>query len=358
MTAKYANIQSMIQARIEQGELAPGDPLPSEREMAVMYGVSRITIRGALDKLEQEGYVIRRQGAGTFVEPAAARSATSDVYLVGVRHKNDAKAFLEEVGECLSAALLKRKQRVVLMTVPEGRSLIDYCGVHDVDFQRWHRVLFAGYIPTDSEIRLLREYGCRMVLIGRPQGKELIPYVEGDHHTGAKVMTRHFLEHGCRRIALLAGPNSLYINPLRINGFREAHAEAGLDCDESLIVEGVAWQRESGEAFAEMLLGQPRLPDAALIFGDWAFLGAYMKFREHGVRIPQDLRLGMGDWFSWLERIVDLSVAALYEDRQSMVDLALDIMDRQDRSELVPMAHRLSVLFRPGHSCGCDSLQE
>jgi GntR family transcriptional regulator len=47
--------------------LAVGDSIPSERQLAGDLGVSRLTVRAALDELVREGYLMRRRGAGTFV---------------------------------------------------------------------------------------------------------------------------------------------------------------------------------------------------------------------------------------------------------------------------------------------------
>ena len=54
--------------------LATGDSIPSERQLGVDLGVSRLTVRAALDELVREGYLVRRRGAGTFVaEPKVAK---------------------------------------------------------------------------------------------------------------------------------------------------------------------------------------------------------------------------------------------------------------------------------------------
>jgi GntR family transcriptional regulator len=54
--------------------LSPGDAIPSERQLSVDLGVSRLTVRAALDDLVREGYLLRRRGAGTFVsEPKVAK---------------------------------------------------------------------------------------------------------------------------------------------------------------------------------------------------------------------------------------------------------------------------------------------
>ncbi|HEY8646908.1 MAG TPA: GntR family transcriptional regulator [Gaiellaceae bacterium] len=54
--------------------LSVGDAIPAERQLGIDLGVSRLTVRAALDDLVREGYVVRRHGAGTFVaEPKVAK---------------------------------------------------------------------------------------------------------------------------------------------------------------------------------------------------------------------------------------------------------------------------------------------
>jgi GntR family transcriptional regulator len=65
----YKRIQGTILKRLESGQLKPGDPVSSERELARIHSVSLMTARHALAGLEGEGLVVRRPGAGTFVAP-------------------------------------------------------------------------------------------------------------------------------------------------------------------------------------------------------------------------------------------------------------------------------------------------
>ena len=65
----YQRIQGTIRKRIQAGELLPGDPVASERELARAHRVSLMTARHALASLEREGLVQRRRGVGTFVAP-------------------------------------------------------------------------------------------------------------------------------------------------------------------------------------------------------------------------------------------------------------------------------------------------
>lgn len=61
-------LQRMIIGRIESSEYLPGEAIPSERRFAELYGVSRQTIRNAIDRLVSQRYLYRVQGKGTFVK--------------------------------------------------------------------------------------------------------------------------------------------------------------------------------------------------------------------------------------------------------------------------------------------------
>jgi GntR family transcriptional regulator len=65
----YKQIQNAIRRRIDSGQLKPGNPVPSERELARLHKVSLMTARHALSELTRDGIVERRHGAGTFVAP-------------------------------------------------------------------------------------------------------------------------------------------------------------------------------------------------------------------------------------------------------------------------------------------------
>ncbi|MBW2478116.1 MAG: FadR family transcriptional regulator [Deltaproteobacteria bacterium] len=60
-------IVEQIKILISQGDLKPGDRLPSERELATMLGVSRPSVRESIMVLEAMGFLESRQGGGTFV---------------------------------------------------------------------------------------------------------------------------------------------------------------------------------------------------------------------------------------------------------------------------------------------------
>lgn len=61
----YYQIMEQLKTQIKNGELQPDMPLPSEREYAEQFGISRMTVRQALSNLVNEGLLYRLKGRGT-----------------------------------------------------------------------------------------------------------------------------------------------------------------------------------------------------------------------------------------------------------------------------------------------------
>ncbi len=73
----YAQLRDRLKAEILDGSRLPGARLPSESELTAQYGVSRITVRQALNDLQKEGLVVKAHGKGSFVaQPAVAQDLT------------------------------------------------------------------------------------------------------------------------------------------------------------------------------------------------------------------------------------------------------------------------------------------
>lgn len=72
--ALYHQLVDLLQERIETC-MIPHDKLPSERELTAQYGVSRTTVRLALQELENRGSIYRRHGKGTFVSDIKKEAA-------------------------------------------------------------------------------------------------------------------------------------------------------------------------------------------------------------------------------------------------------------------------------------------
>lgn len=80
----YAQLVTSFREDIESGEWSPGHKLPSERELCELFGVSRITVRRALDEAAKSGLVDRVHGVGNFVASTKMRQSLPDLKSFGI----------------------------------------------------------------------------------------------------------------------------------------------------------------------------------------------------------------------------------------------------------------------------------
>jgi GntR family transcriptional regulator len=79
-TPLYHKIFTVLREQILENQFPPEAPLPSEMDLARQFSVSRITIRKAMERLEQQGLITRQRGRGTFAaRPVTQRAVQADV---------------------------------------------------------------------------------------------------------------------------------------------------------------------------------------------------------------------------------------------------------------------------------------
>ena len=112
---KYVQIQNYILQKIESGEYAAGDKIPSETELARQFDVSRLTVNTAVKELANSGIVERVQGKGTFVRFVPGQSFSSPMAFSGgikiapFEHSNNKPHRLLEHGVIKADAALCQK---------------------------------------------------------------------------------------------------------------------------------------------------------------------------------------------------------------------------------------------------------
>jgi LacI family transcriptional regulator len=130
--------------------------------------------------------------------------------------------------------------------------------------------------------------GVNCVLALRTDGKTLSSV--GDDRLGGYFATRHLLDLGHRRIGLIAGPAFASSSLGRVEGYRQAMAEAGAPVDPALIV-GSTFGIDSGAEAAEALMRLPHPPTAIFAVNDNTAIGAFSTIRRLGLSVPEDVSL-------------------------------------------------------------------
>ena len=142
----------------------------------------------------------------------------------------------------------------------------------------------------------LLKRGTPTVLLGhRAPFCEQFVNVETDDISASFTITKHLLDLGHKRIAFFAGPPAAPSSHERIEGYRRALREAGIDPDDKLIFNAGGTIEEGEKAALQMLQETPGVT-AVQAANDLVAIGAATVFLGQGLKIPQDLSLaGFGN---------------------------------------------------------------
>ncbi|MFI6365230.1 LacI family DNA-binding transcriptional regulator [Nocardia sp. NPDC050630] len=110
----------------------------------------------------------------------------------------------------------------------------------------------------------------------------------GDDHLGGYLATRHLIDLGHRRIALVSGPAYASSAQRRRKGYEQALAESRIGLDESMIT-GDSFSMESGQVAGRILLDRPDRPTAIFAVNDNTAIGTMAAAHALGLRVPEDL---------------------------------------------------------------------
>lgn len=136
----HAYVKEEILNKIREGDYKIGDKIPTEHALCESFGVSRTTIRTALNQLTVEGYLIRHQGRGTFVaEQKVKQSLTQTV-----------KKYKDQVAIQGKEATIKV---ISISVVPADSMLASVLKVdQQAPIQRIERIRYANGEPTQYEV--------------------------------------------------------------------------------------------------------------------------------------------------------------------------------------------------------------
>ena len=136
--------------------------------------------------------------------------------------------------------------------------------------------------------------GMPIALVPAPIGSEH-PSVRADEEGAAYALTRHLLDHGHKRIAVLAGQRTLDLTRQRLRGFQRAMRETGVTVEPGLQILA-DYTFRTGVLESRKLLARESPPTAVFAFSDVLAAGALRAAHEIGLTLPRDLSVvGVGD---------------------------------------------------------------
>jgi DNA-binding LacI/PurR family transcriptional regulator len=152
-----------------------------------------------------------------------------------------------------------------------------------------------------------------------------------DNYEIAFEGTEHLIAQGCTRIAIIAGPQNLYVSKNRFAGYLDALRKHNIPIRDQYIIHS---QFHSGdiEAYTRQLINLPQRPDAVFAINDYAAIEMMHVFKKNGLKIPEDIAvLGFNN-----EHICKFSEPALSSIELSSYDMgttAAELLLKQIKGE-------------------------
>jgi len=162
---------------------------------------------------------------------------------------------------------------------------------------------------------------------------EGIVNIESDEEQGAHDITASLVSLGHRRIMHISGGRGLVGAERRINGYRRALAEAGIEFDPSLLVEANFTMYEGRNSMMEWIdaYGKDKLPDAIFCASDSIAMGCLEALASSGLRVPDDVSVcGFDDTIAARTTVPQL--ATVRQPLRLMAARALEVLMKRIES--------------------------
>lgn len=332
-------------------------PRPTISELARRLGVSTATVSLALNDHPRLSAATRARVKALarrmkYTPDLVARSlVTRRTGVLGLVVANIANSYFARLARRVEDAAKAQGLGVVIGSTDENvereRQVLDMMLQRRVD-----GLVLTSTSASAATLAGIGDRAVPLVLLGRLPTGARAASVSVDNRRGAREATRHLLEHGRRRVALVAGPRQLSDARGRFDGYVDALRERGVAVDTDLVRDG-DFSEGSGHAAMSALLASRPAPDAVLVSNNSMLLGALRALRAGGRRVPDDLAVVGFDEVEWSD-VVDPAMTMTEQPTELMARTAIDLLARLiagDAGE--PDNVIVDPILRIRRSCGC-----
>jgi LacI family transcriptional regulator len=191
-------------------------------------------------------------------------------------------------------------------------------------------ILGPPLCDSEDALEMLEKNRIPAVTIGSEHDFERISAIRVDDRRAAYDMTTKLISIGHRRIAFMIGNPGQSASWLRLQGFREAMQDAGLEIDETLVIQG-RFAYRSGTEVAEKLLAMENKPTAIIASNDDMAAGAIAAAHHRNIEVPAELTIvGFDD--TLLATAIEPEITTIRQPIAEMAHEAVELLERNIRS--------------------------
>jgi GntR family transcriptional regulator of arabinose operon len=336
---KYLQLKEHLKEAIRQGVIPPDGQLPSENMLAKQFKMSRHTVRQAMGDLENEGYVYREQGRGTFCAPRSRSVGRTIAVVTTYISEYIFPAVIRGIEEVLSAT----GYTLILANTGNDKTKEAQC------LENLLSQDIAGLIiePTKSarentNLKYFQEIERRKIpyIMLHAAYPELDPaYIVMDDEKGGYMVTQYLLQLGHREIAGIFKSDDMQ-GVKRQAGFISALNAYNVTVRPEFLGNYETEQQKSYPyQFAKGLLQRADRPSAIVCYNDQIAIRILEAVREEGIKIPDQLSIISYDDSS-LAMVSEVKLTTIKHPKAEMgrqaARLIIDMLEgRMDKPRLV-----------------------
>ena len=281
--------------QIKNGLLKAGDYLPSENVLSRKYKISRISVRAALEELAKRDLVEKKAGKGTIVKENSLYPSKKKNRTIGITFLKEKpevaieNPFYGPILESTEEKAQRYQYHVLLNSVKDMEDELDF--YKKIKVEKVDGLLIIGIVKDEILDCLLKitPHLPFCLIDYSPPGRELNCVVSANAE-GMYEATKHLIELGHKKIAFIGWSPWEPNIPLRLEGYKKALSESGLNIDSSLVEEAKLLNGEDGYQPMRRLLRSRLNFTAVVCANDGTIAFPAMKaIREAGLKIPEDV---------------------------------------------------------------------
>lgn len=291
---KYYDLMEQLREQILSGKIRPGEKLPSENVLSAGYGVSRQTVRKALQILQNEGYIYAEHGRGTFCSEMLRHAGKSKNIAVVTTYLSD--YIFPRVIKGIDGVLTENGYSILLKNTKNSRNLEAKCLEEllqkDIDgliIEPSKSQIFCKHINLYER---LDEYRIPYVFIqGSYAQMKDKPHILLDDCLGGYLVTRYLLSLGHSGIVGVFKADDTQ-GQQRHKGYVRALQEAGIAYDPDRVVWFYTEDRKTHpyEKMRQMAKERGLLYfDAVVSYNDQIALEVIRALNDEGLLVPEDV---------------------------------------------------------------------
>ncbi len=318
----YQQLTDQIVSLVQSGQIIIGGFLPTEKEICDMSGLSRMTVRKALEKLNQLGMVEAVRGRGTFV--VANEPSDNIKYSIGFALRPE--RFIEEdpfYSQILMGVTQAAQNRQVHLAFIKGENISSELQIvkrYSI-LKNLSGIIVAGQMPSAFLDYLVKIHLPCVLINFRSSQYPFDCVTSNQKEIGGKV-ARHLMEQGHKQCLYLSGEPDNIAYEERLSGFQEIYCR---DSDNQIHILKGGKQSQSGRDMIQKAL-RKNIPFTAVAAGnDMMAIGAMNELQDCGIRIPEKISVCGIDNVTIAENCRP-SLTTVHIEKQDMGIRALQIL--------------------------------